>query len=346
MARVLAATAVAAGVACVGTGCRSNSSAQPSAGDSSQVAATPTRHTGRPATPALPKPFRIVARYSAKSLGLSVHPADLAIGPDGNLYVTDLSQRVTMISPAGKVLLRWGKPGSGPGEFRFIPSDPTVPTDVHASIAASPSGEVYVSDSGNGRIQVFAPDGQLIRQFGSYGTGKDQFLLPYDLVVDHAGDIYITDDQASTLTEFAPNGKIIWRVGGGQSADPDLNGHMFATTFDAHGRLVVMNGDVNKVLYIDPSGHVVDSFSPSTAGSPTGGECHATVDTAGNTYVAGCGTDTGPTGVYNQAHRLIAWWPGRPYALFRPPVFGPHGEVFALATDGSILKLRITLPRT
>ena len=48
--------------------------------------------------------------------------------------------------------------------------------------------------------------------------------------------------------------------------------------------------------------------------------------------------------VYDRAHRLIAKWPGTQYSLLRSPDFGPNGEVFALATDGSILKLRITLP--
>ena len=56
-----------------------------------------------------------------------------------------------------------------------------------------------------------------------------------------------------------------------------------------------------------------------------------------------CGS-AGPTLVYDRAHRLIAKWPGTQYALLRSPVFGPNGEVFALATDGSILKLHITRP--
>jgi hypothetical protein len=72
--------------------------------------------------------------------------------------------------------------------------------------------------------------------------------------------------------------------------------------------------------------------------------CEATVDAAGNTFVSGCGDATGPTLVYDRAHRLIAAWPGTPYDLLRSPVFGPHGEVFALATDGTILRLHITLP--
>jgi hypothetical protein len=71
--------------------------------------------------------------------------------------------------------------------------------------------------------------------------------------------------------------------------------------------------------------------------------CEATVDAAGNTHVSGCGS-TGPTLVYDRAHRPTAKWPGTRYSLLRSPVFGTNGEVFALATDGSILKLRITLP--
>jgi DNA-binding beta-propeller fold protein YncE len=333
MKRCLPAAAVLAGVVVLGAGCGTTAAA-PAGGHTGPAAA---------AALALPRPFTITARWSAKSLGLS-HPASLAISPRGNLYVTDLSQRVTVISPAGTVLRRWGKPGSGPGEFRFVPSDPTVPTDVHASITVSPGDEVYVSDSGNGRVQVFTADGRFIRQFGSYGAGKGRFLLAYDLVVDQAGNVYVSDDQAETLTKFSPADKVLWQIGNGISTDPDLTGHFFVSSFDAHGRLVVMNDDQDKVLYIDPSGHKVDAFSPSTAGSPTGSECHATVDAAGNTYVAGCGTDTGPTLVYDRAHRLIAKWPGTPYALFRSPAFGPDGEVFALATDGSILKLHITLP--
>jgi len=92
----------------------------------------------------------------------------------------------------------------------------------------------------------------------------------------------------------------------------------------------------------DPNGHKVDAFSPSTSGSPNGHVCEATVDAAGNTYVSGCGS-AGPTLVYDRAHRLIAKWPGTPYSLLSSPVFRPHGEVFALATDGSILRLHITL---
>ncbi len=330
--RRLAVAVGAAGMAVLAASCAGSAAPATSTHPSSSVASAR----------ALPSPFMITARYTATSLGLN-HPDALAVGPDGNLYVTDFSQRVTVISPVGKVLRRWGRPGTGPGEFKFISFDASTPTDVIGKIAAGPDGKVYVSDSGNARIQVFTPQGRFVRQFGSFGSGKGQFLHPFDVAADKAGNIYVADDQAETVAKFSPGGDVIWRIGGA-SGDADLIGHHHFSEIDAHGRIVMVNDDVQKVVYVDASGREVDAFSPSTSGSPTGHVCETTVDAAGNTYVSGCGPQpTGPTLVYDRAHRLIAEWPGTKYSLLMSPVFGPRGEVFALATDRSILRLQITL---
>jgi len=279
------AIAAAVGTAFLAAGCAGKA-----------ATATGTKTSPASLSRALPSPFTVAARYTAKSLGL-VHPTAMAIGPDGNLYVTDSSQRVTVISPAGKVLRRWGSPGSHPGEFNFIAPDPSAPDATMGKITVGADGKVYVSDSGNGRVEVFTPQGRFIREFGSYGSGKNQFLRPADLMADSAGNVYVAD----------------------------------------------VNDDRQRILFIDSSGHKVDAFSPNFSHNfPIGGACEATVDALGNTYVSGCGP--APTLVYNPEHRLIARWPGTHYTLLRSPVFGPHGEVFALATDGSILKLHITLP--
>ena len=83
-------------------------------------------------------------------------------------------------------------------------------------------------------------------------------------------------------------------------------------------------------------------FTPLPGQLPDRRACEVTVDAVGDTYVSGCGA--GPTLVFDRAHQLIAKWPGIPYSLLRSPVFGPHGEVFALVRDGTILRLRITVP--
>jgi len=110
-----------------------------------------------------------------------------------------------------------------------------------------------------------------------------------------------------------------------------------------------VNDDQQRILYIDASGHKVDAFSPHfPTYFPIGGACEATVDAAGDTFVSGCGPGSHPgsglTLAFDRAHRLVATWPSSKDPLRRSPVFGSHGEVFALAFNGSILKLHITVP--
>jgi DNA-binding beta-propeller fold protein YncE len=93
------------------------------------------------------------------------------------------------------------------GEFRFIAFDPSTPTHVAGSIAVGPDGKVYVSDSGNAWVQVFTPQGRFIRQLGSFGSGRGQFLHPFDLAVDAAGNVYVADDQLRTSRSSPAAGK-------------------------------------------------------------------------------------------------------------------------------------------
>jgi len=294
----------------------------------------------------LPTPLRITARFTAKSLGLR-NPRSLAIGPDGNLYVTDASQRVSVISPGGHVLRRWGRLGSGRGEFRFVAGNED-PNDIDGKVAVGgPDAAVYVSDGGNGRVQVFTPQGHFVSQFGSFGEGEAQFLDPRGLAVDHEGNVYVVDDTRATLSKFAPGGKLVWRVGGATSSDRDLGGHLqLMGSIDRHDRLVIANDARGRIVYVDAGGHAVDSFGAPTRRLASSWACGATVDAQGNTFVFEC-FPRHLMRVFDRTHRLIARWST---ATFGPPQFGPHGEIFALYEGRGadvvrgILKLAVTRP--
>lgn len=330
----------------VAPGCRGAMHGSGPVRSPSKATAGTTAPAGSP-SPAVPNPFTILARYSAASLGLK-QPIGLAIGARGNLYVTDgPSQTVAIISPAGKVIRRWGRGGTRPGEFSFVSADPSDPTDIRASIAVGSDGDVYVSDSGNHRVQVFSGTGAFLRQFGSFGGGSGHFVTPENLAVDSAGNVYVADIGRHTLSKFSQNGRFLWQIDGSSSTDPDLRGDFHLAVLDPHGRIMVALDPLGSgpplsghVLYLDGRGHKLDVFGKGEF--PAGyGSCDATVDTAGNAFINSCGPMKNIK-VFDRSHHLIGAWYESPFA--RSPRFGPHGEVFTLASDGTILKLKVAIP--
>jgi DNA-binding beta-propeller fold protein YncE len=310
----------------------------------STVPATPPPHIVGPGDVA--NPFTIVQSFSPSALDLR-HPLGLAIGPDGNIYVTDgKTQTVSVISPDGQLLRRWGGPGTHPGQFRL----------GHGAIAVGSDGDVYVADSGNFRVQVFSSTGTFLRQFGTFGTGRGQFQWPFDLEVDDRGNVYVSDDRSATVSRFSPSGEFVWRFGGPATGIPDLVGHEHLASTDARGHVVLANDDRGRIIYLTAGGHEVDSFGdgdsggqsmgtfPSTGDFP-GGACNVTVNSVGVAVVNSCDEASAPshdTVVFDSTHRLIGAWLGSPFAM--SPRFGPNGEIFVLSYDGSILRLTMSTP--
>ena len=90
----------------------------------------------------------------------------------------------------------WGRSGSGEGEL----SRPT-------GIAVAVTGEVYVADTGNDRIQVFGRDGTYLRGFGSRGAAPGQLRRPMDLDIDDAGRVYVAELGGDRVQVFTAQGE-------------------------------------------------------------------------------------------------------------------------------------------
>ena len=80
---------------------------------------------------------------------------DVAFDGADNTFISDgyINSRVAKVDKDGNWLKSWGERGNGPGQFR-----------TPHSIAVDAKGNVYVSDRGNHRIQVFDGEGNLLRQ--------------------------------------------------------------------------------------------------------------------------------------------------------------------------------------
>ena len=86
---------------------------------------------------------------------------------------------------------QWGSYGTGPGQF----NNPY-------GVAVDASGNVYVVESDNHRIQKFTSNGEYITQWGSYGTGPGQFDWPQGVAIDASGNVYVADTDNNRIQLF------------------------------------------------------------------------------------------------------------------------------------------------
>jgi DNA-binding beta-propeller fold protein YncE len=88
--------------------------------------------------------------------------------------------------------MTWGNLGNGNGQFY----NPTGMTVVY------PKGNVYVADTGNGRIQEFTNDGKFINKWSiNTPTGATDNI---DLDVNSKGLIYLTDRASDQVLVLSP----------------------------------------------------------------------------------------------------------------------------------------------
>ena len=123
-------------------------------------------------------------------------PRDIAMAPDGNLYVVDGGNfRVQVFGPDGAFLGKMGSIGNRTGQF----SRPKgIDTDA--------DGNIYVADAAFGNFQIFNGAGELLMFIGNRGTdgGPGMFMLPSGLAVDEDGRVYMVDQYFSKVDVFRP----------------------------------------------------------------------------------------------------------------------------------------------
>jgi len=135
---------------------------------------------------------------------LLARPTGVALDPpSGRLYLVDTgSHEVKVFARDGALLKRFGRRGTGPGEFNF----PTM-------IWMSNESEILVSDSMNFRTQVFDSAGNFLRQFGEVGDGAGHLAQPKGIATDSNGHVYIVDSMTHAIQIFDRSGNFLFRLG-------------------------------------------------------------------------------------------------------------------------------------
>ena len=152
----------------------------------------------------------IILVYSAENKfvkvigdGKAYKPSDVLITED-KLYVTDLAHhQIHMLDKStGKVLKSIGKAGSKKGEL-FYPTN----------LALGPNNHIYVSETGNFRVQEFTLEGEHVKSYGKVGTGMGNFARPKGIDLDREGRMHVVDAAFENIQIIDKDGQLLMFYG-------------------------------------------------------------------------------------------------------------------------------------
>ena len=213
--------------------------------------------------------------------GQFTYPHGVAISHDGHILVTD-EHRLQKLTFEGDCVKSVGSSKTGNGRLQF--DDPRGIT-VHPT-----TGQIFIADTNNHRIQVLNKDLTYSHSFGKKGSSPEQFKYPCDVTFDNEGYLYVVDYSNHCIKKFTSTEQYISTFSSrgsnpGQIKDP-------SSIIIDNNLLYVSELGNNRISIFDTNGCFVYCFGErgrreGDFRSPYG----ITVDSLGNLYVSDFGND-------------------------------------------------------
>lgn len=252
----------------------------------------------------LPGSGRALTESSGSFGGLTV-PANVALGPDGSIYLLDLKslelKRFDPCECAFKVVPCFGGKGGGARQLR----------DPHG--VGICSGNLFVCDTGNHRLSVLSLRKFVLRDHWRppASAGLSNPWEPYDLAFDGRGRVYVTDGANGCIHRFHPTGRWETCLSG--------FGQVTYIAIDCQDRLyVVVEGAEPNVRVVDLDGNEIGIADRPEALTPLFPRPPFMTDAEGRLHLGPLCIETGPEAEERQ--------PKGPRPLPERRVFDLHGE--------------------
>ena len=201
-------------------------------------------------------------------------PSDVAIGPDGTLYIADTgNHRIRRVDSAGII-----STVAGTGEARFAgDGGPAAAASLNTptGMAFDAAGDLYIADHYNLRVRkVFMATGSIttVAGNGAFGGGGDggpateaSVFFPDDVAIDMAGQILIADHYGQRVRIVNALG-VISTLGGrgvraddgdGGSAENAGVGDPLGVISDLEGGVLVSQRYGSRIRRIAPDGTIL-----------------------------------------------------------------------------------------
>ena len=170
---------------------------------------------------------------------------------------------------------KWGTQGAADGQFNYP-----------MGIAVDSSGNVYVVDRYNDRIQKFDSSGTFLAKLGGSGSGDGQFLDPFDVAVDSSGFVYATDISPDRVQKFNSDRTFLTKWGTLGTEDGQFD-NPWGIAVDISGYVYVADTQNNRIQKFTSDGTFLTKWG--TLGTGDGQFYHPAgiaVDSSGHVYVS------------------------------------------------------------
>lgn len=207
--------------------------------------------------------------------GTEYHYRIVASNDEGTSYGRDETFITTLAPPSFST--QFGTEGTGSGQLKS-------PEDA----AFDSSENLWVTDSGNDRLEEFTSAGKWVTTIGKEGTGKLDFKNPEGIAINKAaGHIYVVDSGNKRVEELTTAGKFVRYIGADEFSDP------YRIAIDSSGDLWITDSGQDEISEYSATGKYIHSYGSAGSGpgefeSPLG----IVVGTNGNIYVSD-GADDG-----------------------------------------------------
>ncbi|MFN7139412.1 MAG: ABC transporter permease subunit [Limisphaerales bacterium] len=170
--------------------------------------------------------------------GQLAFPRSVGINSRGEMYLSEFgaTERVQHFSARGERFVNaFGSPGDRAAQF-----------NRPEGLGLDAEDQVYVADSCNHRVQVFAPDGTFLRSFGKAGSARGEMSYPYDVRIDSAGFRFVCEFGNSRIQVFDQRNEPVELLGSPGFA-PGKFANPWSIVFDSKGNLYVADSQNHRV---------------------------------------------------------------------------------------------------
>ncbi len=192
----------------------------------------------------------------------------------------------------------WGSQGSGEGQFKYP-----------RNMVLNASGQLYVLDTDNSRVQVFTQGGQFLFQWGSFGSAAGQFDHPNGIAINGSGHVYVADNNNHRVQVFTQTGHFLFQWGTEGQADGQFR-YPRAIAINGAGNVYVMEQFEGRVQVFTQTGQFLFKWGSLGSGNGQfgvpGSSSGITINGSSNVYIADSGNHR--VQVFTQTGQFLFKW--------------------------------------